>query len=177
MDAEIIVELLSRIKALERDVAELKQKISDMDNPSASAPPPSPPQYDVHRMSSKPLIPDPERKRDTTRYTFDGAVCSKKGLVYAVVKRYVADHPEITRAGLKRVFDRSLQGSLGVVENVEIAKQRGEMEYRVRFFADEDEILHLRDGDMVVCTQWGILNIPRFLAVAKQLGYQIEAIS
>ena len=34
MDAEIIVELFSRIKALERDVAELKQKLSGMENPS-----------------------------------------------------------------------------------------------------------------------------------------------
>ena len=101
---------------------------------------------------------------------------SKKGLVYAVVRRYVTEHPEITRAELKRVFDRSLQGSLGVVENVEIAKQRGDAEYHVRFFANEDETLHLVDGDMVVCTQWGILNIPRFLIVAERLGYQINAI-
>ncbi len=173
MDAEIIVELLSRIKALEREVADLKQKISDMGSGSDLL------GVTPHGKiaSSKPLISDLDRKRDTTRYTFEGVACSKKRLVYAVVKRYVADHPAISCTELKRVFDKSLQGSLGVVENVEIAKQRGDAEYRVRFFADEDEILHLRDGDMVVCTQWEILNIPRFLAVAKQLGYQIEAIS
>ena len=177
MDAEIIVELLSRIKSLERDVALLNQRVSDIqknldakdgsESPTETFPP-----HGI--MSSKPLI---ERKRDTTRYAFDGGIYSKKGLVYAVVKRYVSDHPEITRAEFKRVFDKSLQGSLGVVENVEIAKQRGDAEYRVRFFSNEAEILHLRDGDMVVCTQWGILNIPRFLTVARQLGYQIEAIS
>ena len=177
MDAEIIVELLSRIKTLERDVALLSQRISDiqkiLDAKNGSE---SPPEILAPNsiMSSKTLI---ERKRDTTRYAFDGGVYPKKGVVYAAVKRYVIDHPEITRAELKRVFDKSLQGSLGVVENVEIAKQRGDAEYRVRFFADEDEILHLRDGDMIVCTQWGILNIPRFLTVAKQLGYQITAIS
>ena len=172
MDAEIIVELFSRIKALERDVAELKQKLSGMENPSGLSD--ETPYGKI--VSAKPLIPDPERKRDTTRYSFDGVVYSKKGLVYAVVRRYVTEHPEITRAELKRVFDRSLQGSLGVVENVEIAKQRGDAEFRVRFFANEDEILHLVDGDMVVCTQWGILNIPRFLIVAERLGYQINAI-
>ena len=172
MDAEIIVELFSRIKALERDVAELKQKLSGTESASGI----SDETLYGKIVSPKPLIPDPERKRDTTRYSFDGVVYSKKGLVYAVVKRYVAEHPEITRAELKRVFDRSLQGSLGVVENVEIAKQRGDAEFRVRFFANEDEILHLVDGDMVVCTQWGILNIPRFLIVAERLGYQINAI-
>ena len=172
MDAEIIVELFSRIKALERDVAELKQKLSSTENTAGIS---NETPYGK-TVISKPLIPDPERKRDTTRYSFDGVVYSKKGLVYAVVKRYVAEHPEITRAELKRVFDRSLQGSLGVVENVEIAKQRGDAEFRVRFFADEKEILHLVDGDMVVCTQWGILNIPRFLIVAERLGYQIKAV-
>ncbi len=171
MDAEIVVELFSRIKALERDVAELKEKISGMENspvPSFDFPP-------RHVMNSRPLLP--ERKRDTTRYTFDGVVYSKKGLVYAVVKKYVIDHPEISCTDLRLVFDKSLQGSIGVVEKVDIAKQRGETEYRIRFFSDENEVLHLRDGDMVVCTQWGIMNIPRFLAVAKRLGYQITAIS
>ncbi len=170
MDAEIVVELLSRIKVLERDVAELKQKISEMER----SPVPSPEAAPFGAMSSMPLMA--ERKRDTTRYAFDGGIYSKKGLVYAVVKRYLTDHPDLSRDELKRVFDKSLQGSLGVVENVETAKQRGDAEYRIRFFADTHEILHLRDGDMVVCTQWGILNIPRFLTVAKQLGYQIEAI-
>ena len=173
MDAEIVVELLGRIKALERDVAELKQKLAEMERgPAPTAPIP---QRGAVPMDSGSFAP--ERRRDTTRYAFDGAVYSKKGLVYAVVKRYVSDHPEVTCADLRLVFDRSLQGSLGVVEKVEIAKMRGDTEYRVRYFAAENEILHLRDGDMVVCTQWGILNIPRFLTVAKQLGYQIEAIS
>ena len=175
MDAEIIVELLSRIKTLEREVEQLSQRVAEvqkiLDDEGEA------PFLDMTahmKMSSKPPI---ERKRDTTRYAFDGGIYSKKGLVYAVVKRYVADHPGLSRDELKRAFDKSLQGSLGVVENVEIAKQRGDAEYRVRFFSDEAEILHLRDGDMVVCTQWGILNIPRFLTVARQLGYQIEAIS
>ena len=172
MDAEIVVELLGRIKALERDVAELKQKISGMGNVSdlfGEAP-------FEKAASSRPLILGPERKRDTTRYAFDGGVYTKKGLVYAVVNKYVSGHPEISCAELKLVFDKSLQGSIGVVEKVEIAKLRGEEEYRRRFFADKNEILHLQDGDMVICTQWGILNIPRFLTVANQLGYHITAI-
>lgn len=171
MDAEIVVELFGRIKALERDVAELKQKLfldeSRLGEYIGEEP--------AFIMRSKRLTPD-RSTRDTTRYAFNGRVYTKKGLVYAVVKNYVDGRPNITRGDLKRVFDKSLQGSLGVVENVELAKRRGDAEYRVRFFTDEDKILHLADGDMVVCTQWGIMNIPRFLAVAEQLGYQIKAI-
>lgn len=172
MDAEIVVELLSRIKALERDVAELKRQLSERENHTGEHIEETS-FNDV--MNSKRLVMA-ERTRDTTRYAFNGGVYSKKGLVYAVVKSYVDGHPNITCGDLKRVFDRSLQGSLGVVENVELAQRRGDAEYRVRFFTDETEILHLADGDMVVCTQWGIMNIPRFLAVAEQLGYQIKAI-
>ena len=173
MDAEIVVELLSRIKALEREVAELKRSLSEMKNFSntSSDMPPS----GVYGIQSKEFSIG-RNTRDTTRYIFDGSVYSKKGLVYAVVKRYVDDHPDLLCADLKRTFDRSLQGSLGVVENIETAKCRGEAEYRVRFFTEKKQILHLQDGDMVVCTQWGIMNIPRFLAVAEQLGYQIKAI-
>ena len=40
MDAEIVVELLSRIKALERDVEELKRSLSGLKDFSAE--PPSP---------------------------------------------------------------------------------------------------------------------------------------
>ena len=172
MDAEIVVELLSRIKALERDVAELKQKLSEEESHIGEYIEEEPVDF---VMRSKRLMPD-RNMRDTTRYAFNGGVYTKKALVYAVVKNYVDAHPNITRGDLKRVFDKSLQGSLGVVEDMEFAKRRGDAEYRVRFFTDEKEILHLTDGDMVVCTQWGIMNIPRFLAVAEQLGYQIKAI-
>ncbi len=173
MDAEIVVELLSRIKALERDVAELKQKLSGEGSHMGEYVEDAP---NTGIMRSKRLIAPERNTRDTTRYNFGGVVYPKKRLVYAVVKNYVDEHPNITCAELKRVFDKSLQGSLGVVENVELAMRRGDAEYQVRFFTGKDEILHLKDGDMVVCTQWGIMNIPRFLAVAEQLGYQIKSI-
>ena len=67
-----------------------------------------------------------------------------------------------------------MQGSIGVVEYEVIAKQR--KDYQVRFFEKEDEILRLVDGNMLVCSQWGILNISNFIKRAEQLGYEIEQI-
>lgn len=49
-------------------------------------------------------------------------------------------------------------------------------DYEVRFFTKKDEVLHLIDCDAYVCTQWGILNIPNFVARARQLGYIIEEV-
>ena len=47
--------------------------------------------------------------------------------------------------------------------------------YRM-FFEKEDEILRLIDGNMFVCSQWGVLNISNFIKRAEQLGYEIEQI-
>ena len=61
-----------------------------------------------------------------------------------------------------------------VVELENVAIQR--KDYQVRFFAKEKEVLRLPDGNMLVCSQWGILNISNFIKRAEQLGYSIEQI-
>ena len=76
---------------------------------------------------------------------------------------------------MKKVFDKSLQGSIGVVEYESIAKQR--KDYQVRFFDKDNEILRLIDGTMLVCSQWGIMNISNFIKRAEQIGYIIEQIA
>ena len=170
--ANIILEMLDRIKNLEQDVAKLKQQqkadepiFVDSDNKfKANSTQPQNVQYFSPNIG----------KRDTTRYMFKGNVYLKNRLVLAVVKAYVAKNATITRLQLKQVFDKTLQGSIGVVENSDIASLRSD--YQVRFFAKPDEVIHLSDGDMYVCTQWGILNIPNFIKRAEQLGFEIEPI-
>jgi hypothetical protein len=124
---------------------------------------------------SKQSIPTkPVNKRDTTRFIFEGNVYLKNRLVLAVIQAYVRDNPNVSKSELKQIFSKSLQGSIGVVELSEIAHLRPD--YTVRFFTKEDEIIRLLDGDVYVCSQWGILNIPNFIKFATQLGYSIEAI-
>lgn len=161
---EIILDLMNRVIKLEKEVEILKsakeiksdaivinqsERINDVVNKSESG-------------------------RDKTRYMFKGNVYLKNKLVLAVVTDYVNKHPNITVSELKEVFNKSLQGSIGVVESEMIARLR--KDYEVRFFAKDYEILHLSDGNAYVCTQWGILNIPNFIARARQLGYEIEEI-
>ncbi|MCM1297184.1 MAG: hypothetical protein NC311_16710 [Muribaculaceae bacterium] len=160
--ANIILEMLERIKKLENEVSQLK-KFYDSINFSGE-----------ENLQCNPSTPNTINKRDTSRYLFEGNVYLKNRLVLAVVKSYIEQNNTITRQELKQVFNKSLQGSIGVVENIEIAQQR--TDYYVRFFTKENEILHLNDGDMYVCTQWGILNIPYFIAKADDLGFKIEKI-
>lgn len=171
--SNIILEMLDRIKMLEQEVAELKQFKKQYESMSidSNCKIEKSDFYVSNGANSMPTT----KKRDMTRYMFHGSVYLKNHLVLAVVKAYVAQNTSITRQQLKQVFDKTLQGSIGVVENVEIANLR--LDYKKRFFTKSIDIIHLVDGDMYVCTQWGILNIPNFVKRAQQLGFTIESIN
>lgn len=162
---EIILDLMNRVIKLEKEVEALK---SSKETTSVV-------QHIQEPEIIKPIVNNRlETGRDKTRYMFKGNVYLKNKLVLAVVTDYVNEHPNITINELKEVFNKSLQGSIGVVESEMIARLR--KDYEVRFFAKDYEILHLSDGNAYVCTQWGILNIPNFVARARQLGYKIQEI-
>ena len=154
---ELILDMLNRIVKLEKEVELLKKEKT----PSEEIP-------------KETFIEERPAQRDKTRYMFNGNVYLKNKLVLAVVKDYVTKNQAITCNELKNVFDKSLQGSIGVVEYESIAKQR--KDYQVRFFEKKDEILRLVDGNMLVCSQWGILNISNFIKRAGQLGYEFQQI-
>ena len=110
--------------------------------------------------------------RDKTRFLFDNKVLAKNRLVLAVIKKQVKENkPDFEK--LQQVFDKSLQGSLNVVETVENASRIKDATKRY-FMKDEIE---LKDGKkVVVCTQWGIFNIVKFEKIAESLGYMIQRI-
>lgn len=159
---ELILDMLNRIVKLEKEVGLLKQEKEACDK-------------SIHSTGEREMFFDERpQQRDKSRYMFNGNVYLKNKLVLAVVKDYVLKNQTITCNDLKTIFDKSLQGSIGVVEYEGVAKQR--KDYQVRFFAKQDEVLQLIDGCMLVCSQWGILNISNFIKRAEQLGYKIEQI-
>ena len=161
---DLILDMLNRITKLEKEIELLKnERQSNIEKNTESS------VFDKN-------IEDLERpqQRDKTRYMFNGNIYLKNKLVLAVVKDYVSKNIQVTCDELKSIFTKSLQGSIGVVEEENIAKQR--KDFNVRFFCKEDEILRLLDGNMLVCSQWGILNISNFIKRAEQLGYIIEQI-
>ena len=155
---ELILDLVNRITKLEKEV-ELLKSANDFAKSS---------------VQEKVLPGVKSQQRDKTRYMFAGNVYLKNKLVFAIVEDYVAAHPSITCEELKNAFPKSLQGSIGVVEYESVARKRKDCE--VRFFGQPNEILRLKDGTMLICSQWGVLNIPNFIKRATQLGYTIEKI-
>lgn len=85
----------------------------------------------VTQKESDKFIDGTSRQRDKTRYMFKGNVYLKNKLVLAVLQDYVENNPHIRCNELKSMFDKSLQGSIGVVENEAIANRR--KDYQVSF--------------------------------------------
>lgn len=172
--SELILELYERVRKLEKQVEYLTNLIDvkkDITMESREY------DYSISRNSMKMFDADVmEGKRDTTKYLFDGVVYPKNKLVLAVVKDYCSKHSDITSTQLLSKFDKSLQGSLGVLEIKEIAQRR--IDYTKRFFTNEEDIIKTADNVVFyVCSQWGIINLPRFLTyVTENLGYQIKEI-
>ena len=112
------------------------------------------------------------KDRDKTRYMFENKVLAKNRLVLSVVSKYVKDFNP-TYEELIKVFDKSLQGSRGVVELEGNAKRVSDA--KKRYFMDKP--IYLKDGNIVVvCTQWGAFNIYKFIVQASSLGYKVEEV-
>ena len=115
-----------------------------------------------------------DTKRDKTKYMFNGKIYPKNRLVLAVITQFVqTNNPSFEE--LSSAFDKSLQGSLNVIELLDEASKIKDS--AKRYFMEKNEQLSLSDGNtVVVCTQWGIFNIPRFIKQATLLGFEITEI-
>lgn len=156
----IILELMDRVATLEDEVRALKAERASADIPSEVYPEVETPIYNG---------------RDKTKYILNGVRYGKNRLVLAIVTEYFRRNPSLTASELIAAFDRSLQGSLGVVRTLDdVATSYSD--YEKRFFCQPDEIIHTSTGKCVVCTQWGVGNIGNVIARAKELGIGVTVI-
>lgn len=169
----IILELLNRVSILEEKVEALektnipKEQIGEQSEQTFS-------KAEIVEQSMQ--YPSPAYKgKDTSQYLFDGVKYGKNRLVLAVVKKYAENHPNITAEELIRTFDRSLQGSLGVVKTVNEIKMSSADSER-RFFLKPNELIKTSTAQCAVCNQWAVFNIGNFIARARQLGMTITEI-
>lgn len=122
----IILKLLDRVSALEDEVEVLKKGMSKNTETNENI------KTESNYQQSKNLM-----GRDTTKYLLDGKRYGKNRLVLAIVKKYMEEHPDVSSDELMSVFDRSLQGSLGVVRKLDEVKA-SYSDYKRRFFCLEN---------------------------------------
>ena len=115
-----------------------------------------------------------KRRKDVTRYEFQGEVYCKRQLVLACVKHIVQTKQVKTINDMEDLFPSYVQGPLGIVRRVEEAERYSGASKRF-YFGDED-IIHLKNADCVVCSQWESENIKRFLQLAKELKLEIQVV-
>lgn len=123
--------------------------------------------------SFTPYDNDEKTQRDKTKYMFNGKIYSKNKLVLAVVNEYVLQNPSVNYDKLSQVFDKSLQGSLGVVRLYNDILNRQDADKR---FFTNNAIMLTSGEKVVVCTQWGLFNITRFILRANNLNFTITEI-
>ena len=156
----VILEMLDRISLLEEEIRLLKEK-SGTENESL--------RFNLGRISAS------GNTKDTTKYLFDGKKYGKNRLAHAIVSKYISEKSTITAIHLMTIFDKSLQGSLGVVRTVEDA-QKSYADPERRFFMRPDEVIHTSTDNCVVCSQWGSFNIGNLVVRARDLGFVIKEI-
>lgn len=154
----IILDLIDRVSALEDEV-EILKKEKNLFGETSNA-------NDLNETSTY-------NGRDKTKYVFNGAKYGKNRLVLAVVKMFSESNQGISAQALMSTFDKSLQGSLGVVRTLSDVKENYS-DYERRFFCRPNEIISTTTEDCVVCSQWGAFNIKSFIIRAKELGFEIK---
>lgn len=112
---------------------------------------------------------------DNTRFSLNGgAYMPKRYFVHSVIAQYIKDNPGVTYDELETRFPSEIASKVrGVVRTFaqvkEWARQNGP-DILTRYCTKENEILSLHDGtEIVVNSQWGSKNFPRFLALAKKI--------
>lgn len=156
-------------KALQRRIDELERKIKNVSI-----------QMDALAMkeSAKSFSSSHGRetvnKRDNTKYKFDGKIYCKRRIVLEIIKKYIADYSIDSYEQLSAVFPDYLQGSLGVIQRAEAAER-----YKAagkRFYFSDEDVITLNGDCYVVCSQWDVKNISKFLEAAKKY-YSIETMN
>ncbi len=159
----LILDLIDRVTLLEQEMAKLKSQNKNISLNTG-----------IYNDTYNSSLIKSGNSKDNTKYLFEGRSYGKNRLVLAIVKGYVKKHPDISAEMLQIVFDKSLQGSLGVVRKLSEVHINCSDPNR-RFFMKDTIIT--TTGPCVVCSQWGAnLNIERFIARSRQLGFNITEV-
>lgn len=108
--------------------------------------------------------------RDFSKFEFKGKIYNKSRLVNKILKSYVELNPNITYAELERDFPQALQGSMGVFDTSENAKEIYDRTGHKRHYIKPEELIELSDSIIATSTQWGIGNIEPFVNYVNRMN-------
>lgn len=166
MNAEkMIFDLLAKNRELEERIEALENK-KEIQNKDYQEEP-----YNTNKS----IFINRSYEKNYDKYYFENYEYGKGRLVLAVVKAYVRDNPNVTFEELKAIFpDYIIKKPYGILQKIEYVKHKYPNDYYKRFFVKPNELIHLQDSHICVCTQWEKRYIDKFINKSISLGYEIE---
>ena len=115
-------------------------------------------------------------KRDYTKYQLDfyDKPLGKGRMVYEVIKHYISEHPQISYADLKKVFRDKLRKHKRSRQKYHLIALEADIAAEDRYSRYFKTPLPVKEGNIAVCSQWGIGNIEPFIEKVKELGYGLS---
>ena len=138
------------------------------------------------------IVESGKKKKDFTRFPFDGENLAKNQYVFRVIQNFVKNNPDITLEEFPaKVIERSdLAVSEGKRKNdfeiwktydeaIDIHKKKGSKRYFVTkrggdYLKDKDMVLSLKDAEICISNQWGIDNMKGFIDLMKSKNIRTE---
>ncbi|GAA4652529.1 hypothetical protein GCM10023116_48130 [Kistimonas scapharcae] len=113
-----------------------------------------------------------QSSKDYTRYQFMGSLLNKRRLVLAVIQQWLSEHSPNTIDELLVAFPQKISSGLFVtLDEAEATYSRHGL---TRHFLGEGEVITFPDeSQYAISNQWGKGNLAKFIAQAKNLGYEI----
>ena len=175
----LIIELIKK-KIIEENISEEKAKII-LDNITITVSKKNQKIINTDHLQNKQNNKQIKKRKDKSKYKLNGVWAygtrnkSGKGrLVLATVKLYKEQNPNITLDELNNIFDDIIDEETGFVDTYDNASTKyvGQKKEERHFL---DDPIKLSDGQIIVVTrEWNPPRINKFIAKAKELGFNIE---
>jgi len=128
-----------------------------------------------------------KKEKDYSKYSFEGQELPKNGYVYAVIKNYVNQNPDLTLNQFpQKVIERNFNGRKNIYEvwktydeAIELYQEKGYKRFFVTkrggdYLNDKDMVIKLADAEICVSNQWDLDSVEKFVEHMKSIGIRIE---
>jgi len=124
-----------------------------------------------------------KKEKDYSKYSFDGKELPKNGYVYAVIKNYVNQNPDLTLNQFpQKVIERNFNGRKNIYEvwktydeAIELYQEKGYKRFFVTkrggdYLNDKDMVIKLADAEICISNQWDLDGVEKFVEHMKTIG-------